>query len=136
MDNIIFVECSNEIIEKFRNKKEIFGFKFGCSLDGKTTKTVCVQKSDTEIALLDYSLENTELCINEFEVFLSKRKKNYGREIISCIQKCDEISLIYLYAETSDVKQFWNKCGFQECDDGTGTLMMIWENDTKGKVTF
>ena len=126
-ENIAYIKCSNEMIEECRSEGQITGFKFGCSLDDKISKTICILENDIKIALLDYTLCDKDMSINEFEVLNSKREQHYGNNIISLMQKRDEIDSMCLYPENMEAKEFWSKCGFKECDDGTGTMMMEWK---------
>lgn len=86
-ENIAYIKCSNEMIEECRSEGQITGFKFGCSLDDKISKTICILENYIKIALLDYTLCDKDMSINEFEVLNSKRKQHYGNNIISLMQK-------------------------------------------------
>lgn len=68
-----FIECTDEKIEELHKQKLIQGFKLGCSVDDSFSKTICVQQEGRDVALMDYSVDDKNMSINEFEVMLSKR---------------------------------------------------------------
>ena len=125
-----FIKCTDEKIDELHERNQIRGFRYGCSVDDTISKTICVQQDGRDIALLDYSIENKEMQINEFEIVVCERKCGHGKNIISIIQEKCELDAICLYPKTEGAKEFWNKCSFEEIYEETGVMQMEWKRNT------
>lgn len=123
-------ECSDELINKYKQNEEIDMFNLGCSNEkGNCTLYVYDElKDENPLAFLSISFGEC-LEIDEFEVIKSQRNKGIGQAIILNIQQATEIDCIQLYAENELSKKFWEKCGFLPEDDGFGTEMMVWRKE-------
>lgn len=68
------------------------------------------------------------LYIEQFEVFNSCKGNGYGTAIIKeVIQNYNDC---YVYPESKKAKKFWEKLGFVQEDDGSGTSIWHLNNQT------
>ncbi|RLQ93614.1 GNAT family N-acetyltransferase [Falsibacillus albus] len=127
-----FLDCNKEDFETYEKFLTLNTwamtksfFDFTAPEDGKK---IIIQKIKVEsevVALIEYSkgtYDENSLCIDNFEVF--HKGNGIGSEILDFIKKETRGSVIELYASTKRADSFWKKHGFEEDNDGSGTIIL------------
>ncbi|WP_026825459.1 MULTISPECIES: GNAT family protein [Exiguobacterium] len=77
------------------------------------------------VALIEYSLgmaSKKSISIDNFEVF--HKRNGIGSKIVTFLKNTNSNCIFELYPTTEIARSFWEKQGFKEEDDGTGTAIL------------
>lgn len=125
-----FTNCTDEILNEYRNKGELSLFQFGCGIPSEENgyiSTFCIcnifDHSDI-VAFIILSGRSNILSIDEFEVVKSKQRHGIGKDIVRAIQNDNAESSIIIIPNSIAARSFWINCGFTEYEDE----FMIWNN--------